>query len=287
MISDQISKLASNDNYTLHINGDRRYLTFPGLDEYPELLHLFTTRHGGVSTGCVSSWNFGEQSLDTDENILQNFKILADTMGISAKQFVRTQQTHTSNILTVSEADAGKGVTRPRGYTDIDGLVTDTRGLAIVTTHADCNSVYFYDPVKHVIGLAHSGWRGTLLGISRAMVAKMHDEFSSDPADLLAGTGPALCKDCFEVDFDVAEAFLKANPGNAAFIEERPPKYHIDLKAIIRRDLMDSGLKAENIMDMELCTKCHKEDFFSHRGHKGKRGLMAAVMMLRQTDNNP
>ena len=92
-ISDQISELASNDNYTLHVDGDRKYLTFPAFDGYPELLHLFTTRHGGVSTGWVSSWNFGEQSLDTDENILQNFKILADTMGISFEQFVRTQQT--------------------------------------------------------------------------------------------------------------------------------------------------------------------------------------------------
>ena len=273
--------LLSNDHYTLHVKGGLRYLTFPELDKHPELVHLFTTRHGGVSTGCCSTLNLGEYGFDTPKNILKNYMILADAIGISADQFVRTQQTHTSNIRIVTADDAGKGVTRDRDYRDIDGLVTAERGIAIVTTHADCNSVFFFDPVKQVIGLAHSGWRGTLKSISKEMINIMINEFGSAPGDILAGTGPALCKDCFEVDSDVAEAFLIADPDNVRFIEERSPKYHIDLKAIIRRDLMSCGLKGENIMDMGLCTKCHKDDFFSHRGHKGKRGLMAAVMMLK------
>ena len=277
---ERISGLISDKDHTLHIEGSRKFLTFPKLDSFPELRHLFTTRHGGVSTGCVSSWNLGERNLDSDENLLKNFMILADTLGVSADRMVRTQQTHTSNIRIVTEDDAGKGITRERDYTDIDGLVTNVRGLAIITTHADCNSVFFFDPVKQVIGLAHSGWRGTLKGISRDMVNIMNKEYGCSPADILSGTGPALCTDCFEVDSDVADAFASADPDNCRFIEERSPKYHIDLKGIIRRDLISCGLQEENLMDMKLCTKCLKEEFFSHRGHKGKRGLMAAAMML-------
>ncbi len=270
-----------NSDHNLHVDGNRQYLTFPTLDRYPELIHLFTTRHGGVSTGSVSTWNLGEYGQDTPENILRNYMILADTIGISVGQFVRTQQTHTSNIRIVTAEDKGKGITRERDYTDIDGLVTSERGIAIVTTHADCNAVFFFDPVKQVIGLAHSGWRGTLRGISSEMVKIMRSEYGCDPGDIIAGTGPALCQDCFEVDRDVAEDFLQKDPSYRDLMYERGIKFYIDLKGIIRRDLMAAGLKEDNLLDMGLCTKCHKDDFFSHRGHHGKRGLMAAVMMLK------
>ena len=271
-----------NDNYILHIDGERQYLTFPKLDSYKELRHAFTTRHGGVSSGCVSTWNFGERQFDSEENILRNFEILAEVMGTTADKMVLTYQTHTVNIMKVTKEDAGRGVIRDWGYRDGDGLVTDEKDLTIVTTHADCNAVFFYDPVKKVIGLAHSGWRGTLGGISREMIDIMKREYGTEPGDLICGIGPSLCKDCFEVDEDVAEAFRDADPDYEAFIERRDPKYHIDLKAIIRHDLVKKGVKDENVLDMGLCTKCNKDDFFSHRGHKGKRGLMVAAMRLAE-----
>ena len=270
------------DNYNLHTMGERQYLTFPKLDEFSELRHAFTTRHGGVSSGCVATWNFGERQFDSEENILRNFELLAEVLGTTADRMVLTYQTHTTNIMKATNADAGRGVTRDWGYRDLDGLVTDEKDLTIVTTHADCNSVFFYDPVRKVIGLAHSGWRGTLGGISRRMADIMVNDYGCRPEDIIAGTGPALCKDCFEVDEDVAEAFRAADPGYAQFIEKRGVKYHIDLKAIIRYDLISKGLRAENLMDMELCPKCEKEHFFSHRGHKGKRGLMVAAMRLTE-----
>lgn len=271
-----------NDDYILNIDGERQYLTFPKLDSYKELRHIFTTRHGGVSSGCVSTWNFGERQFDSEENILRNFEILAEVMGTTADKMVLTYQTHTVNIMKVTKEDAGRGVTRDWGYRDVDGLVTDEKDLTIVTTHADCNAVFFYDPVKKVIGLAHSGWRGTLGGISRELIDIMKREYGTEPGDLICGIGPSLCKDCFEVDEDVAEAFRDADPDYEAFIERRDPKYHIDLKAIIRHDLVKKGVKDENVLDMGLCTKCNKDDFFSHRGHKGKRGLMVAAMRLAE-----
>lgn len=270
------------DNYQLHIDGERQYLTFPRLDSFRELKHVFTTRHGGVSSGVVSTWNFGERQFDSEENILRNFELLAEVMGTTADRMVLTFQTHTTNILKVTSEDAGRGVTRDWGYTDVDGLVTDEKDLTIVTTHADCNSVFLYDPVKKVIGLAHSGWKGTLGGISGKMADIMVNDYGCDPVDIIAGTGPALCRDCFEVDEDVAELFMNADPAYREFIEDRGIKYHIDLKAIIRHDLMAKGFKEENLLDMGLCTKCEKENFFSHRGHHGKRGLMVAAMRLTE-----
>lgn len=268
------------ESYRLHRKGERQYLTFPKLDDYEELRHLFTTRHGGVSQGHCATWNFGERHLDTDENILQNFELLGQVLGADTDQMVTSAQTHTTNIRTVTAEDRGKGVVRDRDYADIDGLVTDERNIAIITGHADCNAIFFFDPLKQVIGLAHSGWRGTLAGIGAAMVSKMKTEYGCQPSDIIAGIGPSLCQDCFEVDEDVALVFFDVDEAYRQFADRRGCKFHIDLKGIIRHDLLAAGLTEGKLSDMKLCTKCNKEMFFSHRGHQGRRGLMVAAMML-------
>ena len=255
-------------------------MTFPQLEMHEGLKHLFTTRAGGVSKGCVGSWNFGAKSLDTEENIVRNYEILADVLGIRTDQMVTSAQTHTSNIRVVTTADGGTGIMPNPSFQDVDGLVTNEKNLAIITCHADCNPVYFYDPEKQVIGLAHSGWKGTLGGISEKMVALMGEQYGCQPADILTGIGPALCQDCFEVDQDVAELFFDRNKAYQRFAYEKGIKTYIDLKQIIRYDLLAAGLLEEHIFDMELCTKENTDLFFSHRGQKGKRGIMAAVMML-------
>ena len=166
--------------YREHRHGGARYLTFPEWERYGELRHLFTTRWGGISTGPCENWNLGfgtGSDRDTPEHREHNVAVLADCLGTTPDRMVWTQQTHTTNIRNVTEADAGRGTVRPRGYTDIDGLVTDCRDIALVTTHADCNPLYFYDPVRHVFGLAHSGWKGTLQGIGRVMIEKMQGDY--------------------------------------------------------------------------------------------------------------
>lgn len=268
------------ENYHLQQKGDCCFLTFPQLENYPELKHLFTSRTGGVSEGCCSSWNFGAKSLDKEANIIRNHEILAEVLDITTDQMVTSAQTHTTNIRVVTAADAGTGILPNPSFRDVDGLVTNEKNLAIITGHADCNPVYFYDPVKKVIGLAHSGWKGTLGGISEKMVALMGVQYGSRPEDILTGIGPALCQDCFEVDRDVAELFFTRNKAYCRFAYEKGIKTYIDLKQIIRYDLLEAGLADEHIFDMKLCTKENLDLFFSHRGQQGKRGIMAAVMML-------
>ena len=196
------------NRYHLHQKGETCWLTFPQFDEYEEISHLFTTRRGGVSKGPRESWNFGKCPEEPAEHILQNYRILADVLETEAEKMVRSNQTHTANVLEVDERYLGMGITRQRTYEDIDGLVTDRPGITLITTHGDCNPLYFYDPVRCVIGLAHSGWRGTLGEIAGEMIRKMHTHYDCVPSDILAGIGPGLCQDCFEVDEDVAEMFF-------------------------------------------------------------------------------
>lgn len=288
------------ERYRLHEQNGVKWLTFPALDQYPELLHAFTTRHGGVSTGEKSSLNFGKGPGETWENIRENYRLLAEALSsgagcpglVNREHMVRTDQTHTANVLTVTEDHLGMGILRPREYRDVDGLITNRRGISLITSHGDCNALFFYDPVQQAIGLAHSGWKGTLQEIGAEVIRCMEDAFGTRAEDLTVGIGPALCQTCFEVDEDVAQKFYGKRDAwrNLAYSREigvcsetgeTRRKHYIDLKAVVKETLLRAGVTAERIYDMELCSKCRPDLFYSYRGQKGKNGNMVSVMMLK------
>lgn len=258
-----------------------KYLTFSHMSKYDNLIHAFTTRYGGVSEGCFESLNFGFVKGDKLENIHTNFNILAKTLNIKVENMVRTQQRHTSNILYVTEEDRGKGVTKDRDFESIDGLITDRPEVAIITSHADCTPLFFYDFEKNIIGLAHSGWRGTANKIGEEMVEKFLKDFNSKPENILVGIGPSIGGCCFEVDNDVYEIFANQDKRYEQYINKKNTKYHIDLWSINKLILKDNGILDKNIISANICTKCNTDTYFSHRGQKGKRGTMIGIMMLK------
>ena len=172
------------------------YLTFPKLEACDEIAHLFTTRLGGVSEGIWQSMNLSFHRGDQPEHVLENYRRVARVLGCDVEDMVCSRQTHTTNILRVSAADGGKGVTRDTGYTDVDGLVTNEPGVALATFYADCVPLYFVDRENRAIGLAHSGWRGTVQKMGAHMCRRMEAEFGSCPDKLIAAIGPSICQAC-------------------------------------------------------------------------------------------
>ena len=267
--------------YKINEENKFKYLTFSSLEKYTELLHCFTTRLGGVSEGFFASMNLGMSTDDNVENIYINYEILSRTLSLNLFDMVKTSQTHTANIRYATEEDKGKIFDETPGYNDVDGLITDKKNIAISTSHADCTPIFFYDPVKKVIGMAHAGWRGTIKNIAGIMVQKFVMDFNSNPKDIIAVIGPSLGQCCFEVDKDVAEIILSTNKDYEKFMKIKGIKYHFDLWTINKYILLNEGLKEENIEISELCTKCNNDLFFSHRGQKGKRGLMSGIIMMK------
>lgn len=255
------------------------YYTFSIFDNQP-VTTLFTTRNGGVSTGCYSSLNFGFPSGDAAPLVRQNYELLAQCFGTTGDNLVTSAQTHTNNVLVVDDRHRGMGITRPKDFADIDALVTNTPELVLVTAHADCTPVQFYDPVHHVIAAAHSGWMGTLKNISQQVLRTMSDRFGTHPEDVLVAIGPSLCQDCFEVDEDVALRFYEADTRYREFSYQKGIKHYLDLRGIISLELRTEGVLPSHIEVSDLCTKCHPELFFSHRNMGVKRGVMASAMML-------
>ena len=187
--------------------GDVLYLTFPSFEAIPFVYHAFSTRLGGVSSGIYSSMNLNFGRGDDESNVRQNYALFCSAAGIDPDTLVVSDQTHTANILAVTKEDCGKGYNRPRTWTDIDGLVTSDPGVTLVTHYADCVPIYYIDPVKRVVALAHAGWKGTLLAIASGMIRVMQEQFSCDPADIEVAIGPSIGVCCFEVDKSTADAF--------------------------------------------------------------------------------
>ena len=167
------------------------YLTFPALEATGIVTHAFSTRMGGVSEGWYSTMNFSFTRGDSREHVLENYNRMAVALGVDLEKMVLTWQTHTTNIRIVSEDDLGKGVVKDRDYRDIDGLLTNMPGVTLVTFFADCVPLYFVDPKHRAVGLAHSGWRGTVNRMGEKMVNAMKREYGSNPQDLICCVGPS------------------------------------------------------------------------------------------------
>lgn len=242
--------------------------------------HAFSTRHGGVSQGSLSSLNLGIHRGDLRENVLKNYEILGSALGFTPEQTVFTHQTHTDIVQKVGVCDRGDGLFR-EVEPERDGLITNEPGVVLTIFSADCTPILFFDPVKRAVGAAHAGWRGTALGIAKKTVEAMVREFGCCPPDIRAAIGPCIGKCCFETDADVPTAMIEALGEEARpFITQKGPKYHVDLKGLNALWLQRAGV--QNIQVSEDCTVCRHDRFWSHRVTKGDRGSLAAVIFLKE-----
>ena len=259
-------------------------LHFPLLEKCSFITHAFTTRMGGVSTGDCTSMNLSFTRGDDEAAVRENYRRIAAALGTDAKQFVCSDQTHTTNVRRVTKADAGKGVVIPKDYTDVDGLITNEPGIVLSTFYADCVPLYFVDPVHRAIGLSHSGWRGTVNKMGQVTIEAMKREFGSRAADLYCAIGPSICQDCYEISRDVAEEFMKAFPKhvNDILIQKSEEKFQLDLWKANEIVMLESGILPEHLAVTNICTCCNPTELFSHRASKGKRGNLAAFLMIKK-----
>ena len=264
--------------------GELPVLHYPLLDACGMVKHCFTTRGGGVSKGMFESLNLSFTRGDDEADVQENYARVASFFGTDKTHFVCSDQTHTTNVRRVGKADAGYGVTRPRPYKDVDGLVTDEPGIILSTFYADCVPLFFVDPVHRAIGLSHSGWRGTVGRMGAETLLAMEREFHTRPEDVLAAVGPSICQDCYEVSADVADAFYKEFPGHEKeiLLDKGNGKYQLDLWKTNEIILREAGSAKEHLAVTNICTCCNSQLLFSHRASHGKRGNLGAFMQITE-----
>lgn len=260
------------------------YLSYPSLEKTGMVRHGFSTRLGGVSEGVYASMNLSFSRGDKEAAVQENYRRIARAIGFDWESVVTSDQTHTANVRVVTNRDKGCGLTKPRPYQDVDGMITNELGITLATFYADCVPLYLLDPVKKAIGLSHSGWKGTVGKIGKATVQAMEREYGTNPEDLIVAIGPSICQDCYEVSEDVIEEFQKAFPReqwDGLFYRKENGKYQLDLWEANRQIFLEARVKPENISIPNLCTCCNPQLLFSHRASKGKRGNLAAFLALK------
>lgn len=261
------------------------YLKFPVLEQFDFIKHGFSTKLGGVSKGIYESMNLGFHRGDDDLKVKKNYELICDSIGIKANNLVFTDQVHKANVRIATKEDIGKGINRPRDYKEIDGHITNEPGVPLLVFAADCVPIYFVDPVKKAIGITHSGWRGTVQRIGKVTVEEMEKNYGCSPKDIVAVIGPCICKDCYEVSKDVADAFASefGKLELDAFLEAKVDgKYQLDLWKANRLILLDAGLKEEHITVSSVCTMCNPDLLFSHRRNGADRGSLAGFLSINE-----
>lgn len=244
------------------------WYTFSIFEPHPELRHGVFTRHGGVSGPEGRDLHLSFSGGADPAGVRTNLRRAEDALGLPPAAFIG--QTHSAHITVVRPEDEY----HPRGPEDIrqgrDAMIAPKPGVNLLIRTADCQGVILYDPETRMLGLVHSGWRGSVQNILGVTVAHLAD-LGARPASIKAAIGPSLGPCCAE--FVNHRQELPEHFQNFMTAEN-----HFDFWAISRRQLTDSGLDPENIATAGVCTKCSPEFFSYRRGDWGRFGIMAGVL---------
>jgi hypothetical protein len=284
-------------------------LRAPSLARIPWLAHGFSTRTGGVSKVYGgSALNLGYTSHDSKSAVDRNRKLFARTAVVNRANGRRRRSSEDWPLITGKQihSDIVHCVSDPPDHVLAgDGLITRTPGILLAVLTADCLPIIVVDTRLHAVGVFHAGWRGTLKRIAEKGVGEMRRQFGSRPTDLKAAIGPGIRACCYQVGAEIRDKFdgqfsyakelfretkesdevrqkypllfLSARaPGHS----ELPQKIFLNLAEANRRQLIEAGVPAKNVFDLDQCTSCRPDLFFSHRAEKGVTGRMIAAVGL-------
>jgi hypothetical protein len=218
----------------------------------------------------VSDRSSGSLRLPQDEasrmELTENRRRFFAAQGVALDRVVSAALVHGIKISVVKTTDAGAVIP------ETDALVTDAPDLILTVTVADCLPVFFFDPEHHAVGIAHAGWRGVVDGIVPNVIATMRAAFGTDPARLLASTGPAIQVCHFEIQDDILGRFAEF----PAAIIRRERRIFVDLPAMVRSQLATLGVPDGQIRIDKTCTYDHPENYFSRR--RDREGELKAMV---------
>lgn len=243
---------------------------------------LFTSRRQGESRQPFESLNLALHVGDEPDKVIRNRQKLMSIWGRQVGDLVCCEQVHGNKVAIVSEADRGRGaLAYHTALTGYDGMITNTSGLYLALFYADCLPVFLFDPVKKVIALVHSGWKGTMGKIVLQAAGMMQQQYQVELNNLQAFIGPGIASCCFEIDRELSDRVRNEFHDFDSVLLQKDDRFFWDLALTNSCLLQQAGLQNENIAICKLCTKCQNELFFSYRAESGKTGRMAAVIGLQ------
>ncbi|MGB5966429.1 MAG: peptidoglycan editing factor PgeF [Sulfurimonadaceae bacterium] len=244
------------------------------LNRFKQITHAFTTRHNGMSNRPYNSNNLAFHVGDNADDVIKNQEKLALKMGYDLSKLVHMQQIHSDKIIVV-DPDIHNFENPP----ECDALITNQPRVPLMVMTADCTPVLLFDSVQNVIAVAHAGRAGAVKAIVPKTIEKMCNDFECKIENITVVLGPSIHGCCYEVGEKIAKEVADDGYGFAVIAKEG--SYYLEVNAIIHRQLQETGVKKENIEDLDICNACENRDFFSYRADKQKTGRIAGVLMLR------
>ena len=248
-----------------------RYFQFDTL----QTRHALFTRHGGVSPEPWSSLNVGGTVGDDLQRVRENRRLSFYALGRVPESAFEVWQVHSADVVCA---------TAPRPDSEsvrrADIILTDKGDLTLYMRFADCVPIMVHDPKNGVVGVAHAGWLGTLRDVATSTIEAMKKQYGSSPADIIAGIGPSIGPDHYEVGADViVKVMEKFGDDSEQLLTSHNGKIHFNLWKTNKILLERAGV--ENIQVAGICTACNTQDWFSHRAEKGRTGRFGALISLR------
>ena len=264
---------------SFHQAGSIRYFSFDFLDD-AGVFNAVITRRGGASPPPWNSLNVGETVGDDPERVLGNKTRIFLAFDLRVESIFDVWQVHGTDVVCTDSARA-----LHEKHRRADAIITDCPDVTLFMRFADCVPVFLYDPVHKVAGLVHAGWRGTVSGVVTHAIETMCEEYASTPGDILAGIGPSIGCDHYEVGEDVALQVRNRFGDQSGQLlhhyngKDGRSRVKFDLWNANRLLLQEAGLS--EIENSQICTSCNLEDWYSHRAENGKTGRFGALISVR------
>ena len=262
------------------------YFTYPLLNDYPDLVHFTTTRHGGFSVGAYGELNVSFAVGEESTLVAQNRHLIASVFGLESHKLLFGRQIHERTIRVIKpDFFERPPEERHQQLTAVDGLITNLKEVCLCILSADCAGILLFDPQESVIGAIHAGWRGTVKKIATSAIDIMQQNFDCQASNIVAAIAPCIGVDSYEVGDEVASEFVEIFGENETIINRTYAKAHVDVAAANRRLLIDSGLSPANIAVSGACTFENNDQFYSARkGDKGR--FCSGIMMSNEVSNS-
>ena len=238
------------------------------------MVAISTCRGCVIEGNSYSGFNACHYTGDTDEHVAQCREQLCAMLGIDRDNLIIPRQTHSLNVAVIDTIPFNA-----EKLENVDAIVTTLSGVAIAINTADCVPLVFADDMNKVIGVAHSGWKGTVGRIASKTVATML-ECGASLSHIKVAMGPCICGDCFEVGYEVVEQFVNNGfDSSQVILNHYQPRPHIDLPQACRQALIEIGIRDENIQLPTHCSRCNPQKFFSARRLGINSGRTLTVVM--------
>jgi|GEM_PF-296298 len=252
------------------------------LSGVPGLIHGVTHRVEGMGLADGNISYSGDRDRADAWDMRQQW---CREIGVGPEKIVTTGLVHGIAVKIANPEDSGLGSSPERAKTDIaDAIITNHPDLALMVTHADCQSILIADSDHHAIAAIHAGWRGTVADIVGTTIRAMQENYGSEASDLLVYLGPAIGVCCNEVGPEVTAAWREQvrdlGPLAELAVTRPGPKEHFDVSRANTLLLQRMGVQPEHIEVSATCTQCSTDEWFSHRGHGPGAGRQATVIMM-------